>query len=290
MNHLTFSGHETFHCRHFWLKKGYDFLLKNNRFSDESAVVELGVGKNMVTAIRYWLRAFEIIGEKDEPQKIANYLFADDGKDPYLENIGTLWLLHYFLVTKGKASIFSLIFNEFRKERIEFNKEHLQWFIKRKCEENNHLYNSNTVNNDINVFIKSYLRPKNKTKNIEDDFAGLLIDLDLLQQLERFDTGSGSWFKIESKERKDIPLEIFLYSILDNDNYGNSISFNELLNGYNSVGIVYAMNASGMITKIEAVINKYPNITFTDDAGIRELQFTQKPNKWELLNQYYDAN
>ncbi|RYG02779.1 MAG: DUF4007 family protein, partial [Chitinophagaceae bacterium] len=21
----TFSGHETFHCRHLWLKKGYEF-------------------------------------------------------------------------------------------------------------------------------------------------------------------------------------------------------------------------------------------------------------------------
>lgn len=25
-NKLTFSGHDTFHCRHLWLKKGYDFV------------------------------------------------------------------------------------------------------------------------------------------------------------------------------------------------------------------------------------------------------------------------
>lgn len=287
MSHLTFSGHETFHCRHFWLKKGVDFLLSHNRFSEESAVVELGVGKNMVTAIRYWLRAFEIIDEKDEPQKIADYVFADGGKDPYLENIGSLWLLHYFLVTRGKASIFSLVFNEFRKERIEFNKEHLQWFIKRKCEENNHLYNSNTISSDINVFVKSYIRPKNKTRSIEDDFSGLLIDLDLLQQIERLETGSGSWFKVESKEREEIPLEVFLFSILDNDKYGNSISLNELLNGYNSVGMVYAMNASGVMAKVEGLIKKFPYIVFSDDAGIRELQFKKKPNKWDILNCYY---
>ena len=287
MNHLIFSGHETFHCRHFWLKKGYDFLMNNHHFSDQTAVVELGVGKNMVTAIRYWLRAFEMVDENDEPKKIADYLFGDSGKDTYLENIGSLWLLHYFLVTRARASIFYLIFNEFRKERIEFNKGHLNWFIKRKCEEKTYPYNLNTVNNDINVFIKSYLIPKNKTKNIEDDFSGLLIDLDLLQQLERFETGAGSWFKIESGERKEIPSEILLYSILDNDKYGNSISFNELLNGYNSVGMVYAMNASGLMAKIDSVITKFPNITFTDDAGIRELQFKEKPNKGEILDQYY---
>lgn len=51
----TFSGHETFQCRHLWLKKGYDFVKSGKAFSDEDAVVELGVGKNMVTAIRYWM-------------------------------------------------------------------------------------------------------------------------------------------------------------------------------------------------------------------------------------------
>lgn len=290
MSTLTFSGHETFHCRHFWLKKGYDFLINNHRFVNDTAVVELGVGKNMVTAIRYWLRAFEIIDERDEPQKFANYFFANDGRDPYLENNGTLWLFHYLLVTRARASIYSLVFNEFRKERIEFNKEHLNSFIKRKCEENSHAYNTNTIKNDINVFLKTYIRPQKNTKNIEDDFSGLLIDLDLLQRLDGFESDSGSGFKIESKERQEIPIEIFLFSLLDNDQYGNSISFNELLNGYNSVGMVYAMNASGLMAKIEDVISNFPGVTFTEDAGLRELQFKEKPDKWEILNLYYHEN
>ncbi len=48
MNKLSFSGHESFHCRQFWLKKGYDFVQRRGKFSDKNAVVELGVGKNMV--------------------------------------------------------------------------------------------------------------------------------------------------------------------------------------------------------------------------------------------------
>ncbi|RMF59834.1 MAG: DUF4007 family protein [Calditrichaeota bacterium] len=289
MSRFTFSGHETFHCRQLWLKKGYDFLRNNRRFTDESAVVELGVGRNMVTAIRYWLRVFELVDENDEPQEIADYLFADNGKDPYLEDIGTLWLLHYFLVTRSKASVFSLVFNEFRKERVEFDKDHLKSFIRRKCKEHNAPFNPNTISNDINVFIKTYLQPKNKTKNIEDDFAGLLIELGLLQQSERFETGSSSWYKIESKEREEIPLEIVLYSILDNEKYGDSISFNELLNGYNSVGVVYALNASGLMGKVERLSKKYPYIVFSDVAGVREVQFKERPDKWEILNQYYES-
>ncbi len=47
---MRFSGHETFICKQFWLKKGYDFLIAGYKFGDDNAVVELGVGKNMVAA------------------------------------------------------------------------------------------------------------------------------------------------------------------------------------------------------------------------------------------------
>jgi hypothetical protein len=48
MSNYRFSGHETFIIRSFWQKKGYDFLNNGGKFSDEDAVVKLGVGKNMV--------------------------------------------------------------------------------------------------------------------------------------------------------------------------------------------------------------------------------------------------
>jgi len=67
---LTFSGHETFHCRHLWLKKGYEFIKAGSKFSEEDAVLKLGVGKNMVSAINFWMKAFGII-DKEE------YLYKD---------------------------------------------------------------------------------------------------------------------------------------------------------------------------------------------------------------------
>jgi len=48
MSNYRFSGHETFVVRSFWPKKGYDFIASGGKFSDDDAVVKLGVGKNMV--------------------------------------------------------------------------------------------------------------------------------------------------------------------------------------------------------------------------------------------------
>lgn len=40
-----FSGHESFPCKSMWQKKGYDYLVEHNKFTDLGAVVKLGVGK-----------------------------------------------------------------------------------------------------------------------------------------------------------------------------------------------------------------------------------------------------
>lgn len=68
----TFSGHETLACKSLWLKKGYVFVKEDHSFNDEDAVVALGVGKNMVAAVRYWYKAFGL--NKDaETGRIADY-------------------------------------------------------------------------------------------------------------------------------------------------------------------------------------------------------------------------
>lgn len=89
-----FSGHESFPCKSLWLKNGYDFVVGGNDFNSPDAVITLGVGKNMVASIRYWLRAFGVT-DNDTLTELGNYLFDESkGKDKYLEDTATLWLLH----------------------------------------------------------------------------------------------------------------------------------------------------------------------------------------------------
>lgn len=60
----TFSGHDSFQCRQLWLKKGFDFVKDGLDFNDEYSVVQLGVGKNMVSSISFWLKTFNNIDNK----------------------------------------------------------------------------------------------------------------------------------------------------------------------------------------------------------------------------------
>ena len=67
---MRFSGHDTFACRTTWLYKGIDFL--NSRRDSDNQIdisklnghlptIDLGVGKNMVNAIKHWLLAFGVV-------------------------------------------------------------------------------------------------------------------------------------------------------------------------------------------------------------------------------------
>jgi hypothetical protein len=291
---LTFSGHDTFHCRHLWLKKGYDFIKKGKKFTNEDAVVELGVGKNMVAAINYWMKAFGIIDKDGQLTEFATYLLDDkNGKDPYIEDEATLWLLHYQLVTQNLATTYNLIFNEFRRDSIEFTSDSFSKFVQRKAEElalNN--INKNTVATDFEVLTKLYIRTDEQSKDKEDTFSGLLTDLNVIQEEKRkVEDKTVSFFSIVNDEKSLIPEEVILYGILDNEKFENSISLYTIEQEPDSIGSVFAINRTGIVNKVENLISKGKfkkiGITFNDQAGVKELQFKNKPNKFEILDKYY---
>ncbi len=287
----TFSGHESFQCRHLWLKKGYDFIRQGKSFNSEDAVVDLGVGKNMVGAIRYWLRAFDLLEDQNEPTVLADLLLEDEGYDPYLEDDATLWLLHYHLIKKGFATTYSLIFNELRKERIEFTEEHFIKFVQWKSETTMPFqFNPNTIKSDFGIFQKLYVGSE-ALKDKEDIISGILADLKLVRTLDR--SGNQTFYHIEETEREELPPEIILYAILDNEEYGMSVNFETMMTGHNSPGSIFAINRTGLLQKIEALVQnpKFKFLVFKDDAGVRELQFKNKPESPSIiLNTYYYGN
>src|SRR5215472_11015109 len=82
----AFARHETFHPRYGWLAKGYAAAADDpGIFVNEAATVTLGVGKNMVRAIRYWMAAFKLAEERAPgytvPTWRAHWLLSEHGAD-----------------------------------------------------------------------------------------------------------------------------------------------------------------------------------------------------------------
>lgn len=119
-----FGRHETFTPRYSWLKRGYDAVAEPNYvknpsaihpdyylFNDDDAHHKLGVGKNMARSIRFWLQAARLIEElkvegSRSPAGVPTafgeaLLDSGSGLDPYLEQPGTWWLLHWMMISPG---------------------------------------------------------------------------------------------------------------------------------------------------------------------------------------------
>ncbi len=275
-----FSGHESFECRRFWLKKGYDHIVAGNKFNDEAGIL-LGVGRNMVPSIRYWMRAYGLLNESDNLTEFARLIFNSDGLDPYLEDEATLWLLHYKLVSVKYAAIYDIIFNDFRKQKPEFSKEQLALYILTNYKQD---VNEATFTKDFEAFTKTYIP---KSDDVEENFEGILTELNLVSE-HKYNKGKEKrFFVIEPTDKKEIPVEVILYCLLSRYE-GNSISFENAFADDSSVGVVFAMTKQGLSNKLDAIASEFGAV-YSDNAGIRELQFKNRPNPIKVLKQYYQA-
>ena len=278
----TFSGHESFPCKSLWLKKGYDFVVAGNDFNSPEAVIGLGVGKNMVASIRFWLKAFGIT-ENDEITWLGNYLFDENkGKDKYIEDIATLWLLHFNLVFSEEATLYKMFFCGVQRERTHFEREQVLTFVKLRMVEANKmtLFNANTVKKDIAVLLQNYTLPRKVQSN--EDFSALLIDLDLIRQNAE---GKGYFFNVDGKRK--VTKEIFLYGLLKlKEKEGDkSIPFDTI---QERVGLVFCMQDFETIEMLKQLASDYSQyFAYSDVAGIKQVQFIKDLDVKQVLDDYY---
>jgi hypothetical protein len=144
--------------------------------------------------------------------------------------------------------------------------------------------NQKTLQDDFSVMLKMYQRSGVTGKDVEESFAGLLTELNLI----RIEAREGEeYVVIENVERPEIPEAALMYAILDNKSYTDSISLANLEQDFNGIGSVFAINRMGIQSKIENVVAKNKNIIFRDHAGVKELQFKTKPTIKSILKEHY---
>ena len=260
-------------------------MLDGNSFTDIDAVAKLGVGKNMVSSIRFWLRAFGLT-KADELQSISRYIFdSGGGRDPFAEDLNTLWLLHFLLISSEVASIYNLLFVEYQREKKEFSRSELLSFVKRKCSvpEQKNVYNDNTVRKDIGVLLKNYVAPKN-LKAIED-FSSLLIALGLIIDTGKQSTSKEEIYTFKISEFSDIASEIILFALIKMKGHDRTVSFDVL----QQLSLIFGMPMTTLIDVIRSLEFSFPNtLVFTDNSGIKNVQFLRDIDEKEALNHYYD--
>ncbi len=276
----TFSGHETFQCKNMWLKKGYDFVNSGKSFNDDDAVVDLGVGKNMVASIKFWLKSFGIIDENNNTTHLGDLIFADDGYDPFLEDTNTLWLLHFQLIHTYYATLYRQVFIDFHKERKEFSKVNVFNYIKRQFADkafDKTIFNENTINKDISTLLKMYVMPDNFTF---DDFSSVMLDLNLIKKIEK------DLYEFNYATKSKMHPLMFLFAVRSIAPNDNVIEYDRLL----ELSLVFCLSQGELhdiFSKLTAINNK---ITFDNAAGEQLFAINDNIDRFDVLSRYYTQN
>ena len=246
---LKLRGHESFYIREGWLTKGIVAINKDKYILSNtiSAIDELGVGSAMVKSIRYWLQALSLTDEKrGEKGKRYQELSEDFGKilfenDKYFEDLGTLYLLHYKLVSnKDLATTWNLFFNSIKA--TEMTKYHMEEGVKQLILNIDPQYeiSERSLSDDCNCLVKTYFAEKNDLKNPEDNMICPFSDLGLIKK--EHIRGKDEIIYKTVPERNKLDKLIVLYVIMDNLGDKQSTTIKNLIEDENNIGSVFNLD------------------------------------------------
>lgn len=287
-----FRAHETFFIRKGWLSKGMRYVSqKQNVFTDknENPMDVLGIGANMVKSLRYWLQAVGLTkepktGRKD--QSLTQFGELVHEYDPYTEELGTLYLLHYKLVTDDEmAPSWYYFFNKFTMK--EFSKDDFVAQIQNELKMEGTAVAIRSLTDDfaciVNTYLPRYKSDPNKVSpenNISCPF-GELGFIDILSK----ERGNYIYKKSIPMVRSFNPW-VVMAVIVDQAGDREEIGLNELLSAEKNIGKVFNLDSICMLSVLHEV-EKLGEIKIIRTAGLDVVRILHKRSFINCVEKYY---
>ena len=276
----TFSGHETFPFRYPWMKKGYDAVSEDGGvFLRDDAITTLGVGKNMVRAIRHWCLTAGIV-EPNKPgteeanslrtTKFGKQLLSDRGMDPYLEDPATLWLLHWQIAShRYRAATWFWTFSHFNEP--EFTREALSSALFRWTQTlDGKLVAESSVKRDVDCFLGTYVASRASRGDVaEDSIDCPLVELNLITQ-------QGQTFQFRRGAQRSLPDGILLFAIMRFWEVfapmAKTLAIHDVARQPGSPGRLFKIDESSLVERLEGVERQTDGkLSYGETAGLRQL-------------------
>ncbi|MBR1713899.1 MAG: DUF4007 family protein [Treponema sp.] len=279
---MKYSGHESFSIRKNWLQKG---IRKIDSFkkSDMEAMDETGLGRNMVKSLRYWLKAVGIT--EDEPKKKL-FSLSDFGKtvaerDPYIQEMGTLFLLQYNLATnKDYATSWYFLFNEFNM--TEFSEEDFCKSLQNWDGMNNEKKAaSSAFQKDFDCIRRTYTQAKGED-DPESNMGCPFSELGLLRVND-----NGELQKTSPLKKAFPPIVLYACILKQCGNASTEIRLSRLQNDTGSVGKAFNMDSILLMSLLGELENKNL-LQVVRTAGLDVVRLKTAMTFEEAVEFYYD--
>ena len=283
----SYGRHQSFYPRYGWITRGFHAVKENpSFFSDEKAGIYIGVGKNMVSSIKYWLQAFKLIEPSDDAEaqrgdyKITVFgesIIGSKGLDFYLQDIRTLWILHWKLLEPVSSAVsWYAILNHMPSNELSLNKtiEFIDEFSNANKEILSN-YTIGSIKKDALCFFGMY--SSNKKDNFDEGLISPFSELGLLTNL-----GSSKYEFIVGK-KPSLTSEVIVWACKEYMSLNNleSVTVRRLAVDENSPGRIFKLSGSSIQEYLEDFLKQQPGCIVLDQTlGTSTL----KINNYEKLS------
>ena len=292
---MQINKHGSFYIRNGWPTKIIDTMDKSTKstfiFSPNSeldAVDQIGVGRVMVKALRYWASVLGITNESKTQQGVLHSLCELGALiaqyDSYCRDIGTLWLLHRNLARNLEdATAWAWAFNIYASK--SFTKDEFVEAFYAYVQTNGGKYARSAMEKEFDCFKNTYVSDKafDLARILDEETVPFFAPLKLL---ECSDNGR---FEKRRIDPRDIPAKILFYCILkDNEQHlltNTQINVDTLFEGINQVGKYMNLSYSTLLEMLQQLENR-KWISLVNNFGNRYIE-VRSINTTELLTDYY---
>lgn len=276
------QGHEKFALRDGWLNKGLIMVEKYpDVFQRKDAPDVLGVGSNMVKSIRYWLKAFRLLEEKNgEGAKLTDLANIIKEYDLYLEDNFTLWVLHSNIVRNvEEATSWFMFFNRCDDEELE--REQISQILTREIKKfvEGQKFSENSVKNDVDVILNMYSNDKELTDPEDKNISPFTV-------LNIVKNNDGRYYK-NHPDRRIVNEWNVLFELAIMMKDCDSISIEKAIYGECGLNPIYQISevfANEMLDRLDAM--GYIHVDRT--AGLDVIYRNEKKTPEQVIKEYYE--
>jgi Protein of unknown function (DUF4007) len=298
---FRFSGHQTFPLRIAWIPKAVGEIVRGRDplTNIDEGITKLGLGKNMVEALRCWIEVFQIAHRVNGSwclTPIGRLIFdPKEGLDPYLEDVSTSWLLHWLISTNTSSPFFAweCVFN--RWPAAEFSASQIIEAFEKEASRAPKPASVVTLRQHWEVFLHSY-RPPRSDKG-EDHLDSAMSALRLIREFGVRPNASGKWeslYSFDPARKSAIPEQLFVFVMHDwwNRKYPNeqTVPLRELVLGDHSPGRLLKMQEPEVLQRTIRMASRQPKaFQIVESTSLRQLHRLKRSDGLDDLKSAYNT-
>lgn len=300
------SGHESFPCRYTWLPKAVRGLRSNPKLfaDDDQAMVDLGVGKNMVRSIRFWAQVTGMSGPGAKGTghlltKLGDALLGERGLDPFLEDVRTLWLIHWNLSSETASPLLAWDYLLSRWQQPELIPSVVVEELHKEAAKKEEGLSRATIEQHFETFLHTYVPTRGRKGEVQEDNLDCpLVELELITRVgERpLDKAGGRAepvYAFRREEKRDVTPELFVYCLNDFWNRRHDVdatlTFTEIAHGHGSPGQIFKLPEDDLRARADRLERQTKGLfKYTESVSLHQVSRERKTSSIELLKNVYD--